>query len=628
MHRELDEPFDRKERIAERLLLRAAELWGVEHPDYIDPLVKLMVDVIAFELARLGGRMTQSDGRQLEALAAMMVPGIWDLPRPEHVIMSAQPLEPRTWLKGGDHFYLPIKDKTVTGEETVTDIFFSPLQPVELVGVKLAFKVIENTLFQTVDPDRHLPIPSSIQPRPGGEGIWLALDAPDELRFLDRLSVHVQLPKQVVHLAPLLAQAEWRVHTGEQFVAHPYALETDKEALDDYDGEHFFLRHPERVVLREVAACYRYSLFTLKALGESPYAIRKTKCPPQVAERLSAAQLERLDRPMWWLHIMLPVAFNPQLLEQIQIEFNCFPMLSKRLHSIQHKVLPGRNIVPLRLPDQGAIFYVEDVSDDQGRPIRLGNSSTAVSAPGTYLVHHGNLERLDKTTAAANLAQVIRLVQEESSLFTAFGQDLMMKQLNNLRNDLEAIRKQLGPAAYATVQQRDYLIVDPLPQSRSLEIKYWSVTERSIRNMLHVGMTLMPYKQVTVQPGSSRLRTTLLPGRGAPAGDAKLSAMRYALLTRDRVVSKQDVRLFVLHALGSLATDVRVENGVAISSDPKRGLIRTVDLLIESASSTTLSHEEWTKLLIGIEHQLNEQSVHNSAYRIRLQSASNIVQIN
>ena len=52
--------------------------------------------------------------------------------------------------------------------------------------------------------------------------------------------------------------------------------------------------------------------------------------------------------------------------------------------------------------------------------------------------------------AESYLAKMMRLVQEESSIFSAYGQDLMLKQLNNLRKDLEAIRLQLGSVASST----------------------------------------------------------------------------------------------------------------------------------------------------------------------------------
>lgn len=620
MHNELDTTFDRKETIAERLLLRAAELWGVEHPDYIDPIVKLMVDVIAFELARLGGQMAHSDGKLLETLAGILVPGNWLLPRPAHVLMSAQPLEPRTQLKAKDQFYLPIKDKAVTGEETITDLFFSPLQTVELVKARLAFKVVQDSLFQAVDADQYLRTTSTVPARPGANDIWLALELPDDLLSLDQLGLHLQLPTQAQHLAPLLALTQWRSSTGTPLSAHPYTLAESEGDADDYDGQHFALRHPERGVLREIAACYRDSLFTLRAADGGAMPVTKVRYPAELADRFGPAQLERFEKPMWWLHATLPAAISLPAITQLHVELNCFPVLAKRLHTVQHRLHPGNNIVPLRLPEYGALFFVEEVSDDQGRLLQKRQFNVGATVPGTYRQHQGDLERLDKTTAAAHLAQVVRLVQEESSLFTAFGQDLMMKQLNNLRNDLDAIRKHLGPAAYATLQQRDYLFVAPPPQARNLEITYWSVEQRPFRNYLRPGMTLLPYKQVTVQPGSSRLRTSLLPGTAMPQSDEKISALRYGLLTRDRVVSKQDARRFVLHALAGMITDVQVQNGVAVSSDPRQGLVRTVDLLLQPAPATDLTETDWARLLTSLEQQLNERSVHTAAYRIRLQS--------
>ena len=69
MQHEMETAFVRKEVIAERLAQRAAELWGQEHPESIDPIVQLLIDVIAYELARLGSEVAVSDGKLLENLA-------------------------------------------------------------------------------------------------------------------------------------------------------------------------------------------------------------------------------------------------------------------------------------------------------------------------------------------------------------------------------------------------------------------------------------------------------------------------------------------------------------------------------------------------------------------------------
>jgi hypothetical protein len=627
MQNELNATFVRKELIAERLVQRASELWGAEHPDYIDPIVKLMVDVLAYELARLGTEMATSDGKVLENLANILVPGTWRLPQPAHAVLSAQPLELKAVLGISNQLYVPIKDKAVTGEETITDLFFSPLQTVALVKGKVAFTVVQQTICQVMENGQSIRTTSSLAARPSFNGLWLGLDLADGIAELDTLDIYLQLPDSALPMEPLLALSQWCLDTGEALTAKPYALEEAYGAEDAYDGQSFALLYPEHAVLADIAGSYRYKFFSLAATGGRAIPVRKQRYPPSLEEVFSAGNLEVLEKPLFWVKIELPAAFNMQVVAQTQFSLNCFPIVAKRQHYIQQRLHAGLNIVPLKLPESGAMFYVQSVMDEQGRQLRK-RQFNATATTGTYLQHQGDLERLDRMTAEGYLGKMVRLVQEESGVFSAYGQELMLKQINNLRNDLEAIRKQLGAVAQAAVQERHYLLVEPFADSKTLEITYWSTEQRSFKQFLYPGMTLLPYKQVTVQPGSARLKSSLTAGKASPQSDDKIRAMRYGFLTRNRIVSKQDVRQFVLHALAGYISDVEVRNGVAISEDPKKGLVRTVELLLRPEPTVLMSAEDWGNLLGSLQENLNTRSVHTAIYRLNLLPPSNSSYIN
>jgi hypothetical protein len=622
MHHDSEPAFVRKEQIAERLIRRAAELWGVEHPESIDPIVRLMVDAMAFELARLGTEMTHSDGKLLENLAKIIAPSAMTLPIPAHALASAMPLEPKAELNSNSQFFVPIKEKAVNGEETVADFFLSPLQNTPLIKGKVAMLITQNSIIHVEEGENQSRKTISRQPYPGFHGLWLGIDLADEINSLECLEIYVHLPQEALHLAPLLAYLRWTSAGNENLCSSPYQLHGKQLQEASPEFQHFASIVPEQVILADIAHAYRNRLFKLEPANGTSIQVAKTKWPAALEGQFTTQGLESFTKPLLWFSVEFPPAIAVESIEQVYFGINYFPVIAVKHHQFQHRLHQGENIVPLRLPEAGALFYVHEVEDDQGRTIKPRNFNLIGKKEGYYLLHQGELERFDKTTAESHLSNLVRLVQEESSIFVAFGQDLMLKHLTNLRNALEVIRQQIGTISNAIPKVKHYLLVEPFMGSKFLEVDYWTTEQRNFGSYLRPGMQLSPYKQVMVQPGTVRLCSAVVQGRNRLHQDDKLAALRYGMLTRDRIVSKADVVLFIKNALAGLIVDVEVRNGVAISSSPKKGLVRTTDIFLTAAQGSGLSQESWQTMLLGLEESLNQRSVHSVEYRLILGQAS------
>jgi hypothetical protein len=262
---------------------------------------------------------------------------------------------------------------------------------------------------------------------------------------------------------------------------------------------------------------------------------------------------------------------------------------------------------------------VGQVRDDLGRQLYKRQFDSSPAVPGTYRLHQGDLERTDKATAESYLAKMMRLVQEDSSIFSAFDQDFLVKLLGNLSSDLESIQRHLEGLNNAPVPERNYLVVEPYADSKHLDIDYWAVERRPFQQIVNAATPVFPYKQVSVAPRSARFKGPIFMGKAAPSPDDRMAALRYGLLTRNRIVSRQDVKQYVLHALAGYVEDVAVTNGVSISQHPGKGLVRTVDLLLYPSPTAGLTAASWSRLLLGLQENLNARSVHTAEYRLLLQ---------
>ena len=99
-------PDKRHIEIKERILRFAMELWGVNDSRNMDPVVDLLLDVFAYETARMHQEIKASDSRLLYQLSRILIDNKWALPIPAHALMSVAPNNDETrMLNAEDHFY-------------------------------------------------------------------------------------------------------------------------------------------------------------------------------------------------------------------------------------------------------------------------------------------------------------------------------------------------------------------------------------------------------------------------------------------------------------------------------------------------------------------------------------------
>ena len=75
-------------RIKERVLDYAMSLWEIDDARLIDPVVDLLLDVVAYEFYKLHQEVEKSDAQILNRLARILIPQKWSLPFPAHGLLT------------------------------------------------------------------------------------------------------------------------------------------------------------------------------------------------------------------------------------------------------------------------------------------------------------------------------------------------------------------------------------------------------------------------------------------------------------------------------------------------------------------------------------------------------------
>lgn len=607
-----------KTTVAQRIMARAAALWGLEHPSDLDPLVKLLLDAVAFEIATLQQQMVRRQGKMLEQTASLLLPQTWLQPKPAHAIVSLQPLEPIAHLRIDHQFYLPIRELSISGEEVITDRFFTPLYPIHMVKGQVAWQIVGDVLYQYSDQVLNQKLPHRLNTYLPSDLIWIGIRLDNSVGEIEKMSLQIEFPSQLWDRLNLLEQVEWRDAGGNSWGA---AKPADESASTEYKEASFRPPPEHERILTAIAAQYKYQIFQLQPQDASA-TLAKSKLPPPLTGAVKELDPELLEEDYFWISARFPTSFNPAALHTANFTLNCVPMVNRKLGKGQAKAQGADTLLPLVLPEGYSLFAIREVSDDKGQSFNRQGIGLP-SSTGSYAIHQTPLERFDRTSAEANLAHMIRLVREEAHMFAAYGQEIMLKQMSKLKRDLSEIYQQIGGDHLQERSAKTYLSLQTWPDSKQVECDYWLVPDPWDIKRVQVGAQLMQYKEILIQPGSCFFKNTIFPGAPKIHSTNQIQGLQYALLTRERIVSKSDVKLFLQHQLGEWLRKVEVRNGVAVSENRKRGLVRTIDILLYPAPGNPLSQEEWNWLLTGLTTQLSQKSVFGSEYRLQIAPTAN-----
>ncbi len=88
------------------------------------------------------------------------------------------------------------------------------------------------------------------------------------------------------------------------------------------------------------------------------------------------------------------------------------------------------------------------------------------------------------------------------------------------------------------------------------------------------------------------------------------------LLSKDRIVTREDIKSFVLYSLGKLAKSVDIRDGIAISNDVRRGIIRTTEVRIELSGASKEEKVDLPAMTSFLEDELSKRSINKTPYKI------------
>ncbi|WP_326982440.1 type VI secretion system baseplate subunit TssF [Chryseobacterium sp. MYb264] len=601
-----------QERIKDRILRRAARMWGyneLEAETSFDPIVGLLLSATASELEKLGFELESSRSRVIERILEIMFPEEVSGVLPSRSLLQVFPLENGEKISLYNHFKTPKRIHDVFNPTVVSskEIYFCPTIEVELTTAKVEYMAFGNVLNRIESFFFSDTISKSEKHLPSGQ-MWIGIRCPKKIdpeNLMFYIDINNNYQKELFFY--YLKQAKIYFGDQELFCSEGYNVDWDEVNLENIMTKNYSaIGH----IYKEVNQYFSGNYFTLKG------KIRHNGKPEQeelftqyfVNHHLSN------EEEMIWLKFVFSEAVVAEVFENVSITLNCIPVINTNNHKV-HKRVKGRlNIIPMESEDH--FLDLDYVRDDNGKRFDLKNYS-AEKAGTTALMRRGGVARFDQRGASELLQYLLELIKDETAAFSIIGGDLATVTLKQINQNVAALH-QLSKEKKFSQANNPYLIIESDSQDKDIPcyISYWLTTGEE-------GNDIKPATVLTVEDlGNAVLDKTAVMIKASTGGRKSLSAQekileyRNSLLTRGRIVTVADIRVFGMSHFKSTVKEIQVQKGTKKEISLKGGFSRTIDVFLIRNQEKELKESEWEFLRESFLLKLQKASANIYPYRI------------
>ncbi len=612
---DLSQKYFSRERVRSRMLKRAAEVWGFPESemDDFDPLVTLLIEACAVEFEKIAGEIGKTQNRMLERLAQLLYPGTISV-TPSHGVLQMRSSEPVSTLYPDAQFMHKPSGNDRKRDNSNIDLFFSPTHPIKIFDGAVRYLSSSRELFEIEEGTQKLPVASSSKRIVEYQhSVWLGLDVNEDVESLQGMSFFFNWVNQreSKNWYPYLPYTHWFLGNATLQHAPGIILSNENQvAANRLASEFDAMQTIEREVL-ELWGFHYISIKTKETIGQLK---GERRMYPQAFERIfEKNELKELREPLLWIEVRFPTVIPDEALDTLFCTVNAVPVLNRKLNKIAYKLGQSLNIVPLET--DGTFLSIKEITNSNGQPVKLiPFANPSGLAPETYTLRYG-INRFDDRNSYETLMNLTELIKEESSFFSALGEDFLIQNIRELNQILARIEDKLK-LQNKNQSPYPYLIIRPQREGANVMIEFWSCNGE-IANKIPVGSKLASYRHSNVKPNSIFFITSTYGGKDKFNDSEKIDQYKKSLLSHDRIVTLQDLQTFVQTELGRSVRSLKYNKTYIQSNHPYEGFIQCMMITI-TPEPGSLEPEEWQQRILELKAKLEKQSANNIPYCIKL----------
>ncbi len=615
----LDQNIYSKESVKARMLQNATKVWGLKSPQSLDPFVKLLIDAFSTEVFKANNEIQTVNARILEKLAKLLTPSIYTHPIPSHAIAFTQPYESSEMLlEHTEFFFKKQMTSTIKSEsDKQINIPFTPIGNVRINKVQTSIMFVGNTCYGIDERLNKIPI-ARFQGRPEDyRKVTIGIDVSkySNETFPKNVSVFCSNPafEHLDFTYKLLPYITVSSNGNPLFVNE--GLTYYKGSQSDGYEQMFREQSIQNKIIEDIKSIYHHKFIEISGVSSSLFSE-----PGKLPENLDFVDYKEeitkyIDGKRYlWLTLEFPPQFSAEILDNFSFVLNAFPIYNRGWKKTEYSLDIMGNNIPL-VTDEGEHFlYVDEVQDGEGRRYtEIPFTPNDDLRKGLYTVRKGGMERFTNRNAVDMIANVLELTRDEIAAFSLLNRDNVKGVLSEMSDKMKSMVQKVNNAKRNVKQELNYVIMEPVDKADHTYAAFW-ITHATLANHLRPGTELS--NQIKSQ--MLVLLTETIGGAEEQKGTDSIQAYKYALTTRDKIISLEDVKNYCRMVLKDELKEVKVTRGTMISNRPKEGFVRTVDVEIVPQSYSFYGRAYWENMANVLRNQIISKAIDGIEYRVKV----------
>lgn len=615
-----DQNIYSKESIKARMLQNASKLWGVKSPQSLDPFVKLLIDAFSTEVFKANNEIQNVNARVLEKLAKLLTPSKYTHPNPAHGIALYLPNEEVEIIPDYAEFFFKksMNSFQKTQSDKQLEIPFTPVDNVKTVKAQTTIMVAGNVCYtfdETLNKAPLCRIKSRIEDY---RKITIGIDVSQHNgeNFPKQLNLYCSNPafEHIDYIFRLLPHIKVFSNGNPLTISSGINYET-KEPTSGFE-EIFREQSIKHKIVDDIKKIYNHKFIIVEDLSDN-LLIEKGMFPHELKHlKGEYPQLDNAiaENKFLWLTFEFPPQFTEEILDNFSFALNAFPVYNRAWKKTEYVLDIMGNNIPLETDDAEHFLYVEEVVDGRGKKYEeIPFTPNDDLRKGLYTVRKGGMERFTKRNAVDLMASVLELTRDEVAAFSVLNRDKVKDILGELSDKMKGMIKKIENTNREVKEDVNYVIIEPLGDTVHTYAAFW-VTHCQLGNNIRSGTLLS--SQAKAQ--NIVLLTETTGGEMEQKATNSIQAYKYALMTRDKIVSVEDVKAYCKMILKDELKNVKVTKGTMISDKPKEGFIRTVEVNIVPQNYAFYGKNYWENMASILKNNIKAKAIDGVEYFVTI----------
>jgi len=354
---------------------------------------------------------------------------------------------------------------------------------------------------------------------------------------------------------------------------------------------------------QDVLSLYNKHFITLSCKESCQSKDNLSLYPTAFEELFNKKELKELQKPLLWLEVHFPSVAPKDMLDNVFCSINSFPVLNRKLNRFTYKLIQSLNIVPLETED--TFLSLKEIINSEGNQVKLtpfGNEGKL--EPETFTLRY-RINRFDERDSYETLVNLTELIREESSFFSSLGEDFLIQNIRELNQILARIEDKIK-VRKKNQSPYPYLIIKPEKEGNNVSIEFWS-SNGSAANKIPLGSRLQSHCNSNIKTNTLFFITSTFGGRDQYTDGQLIEQYKKSLLTHNRIVTMEDLKIVINSELGSSAKSVEYKKTYLKSTRPGEGFIRCMEIIV-TPEQNSMEEDEWDQRLRELQLKLQRQS--------------------